>query len=87
MRFESSVISYGSQTQIPGYAAILLFESSVISYGSQTVVFPVPAGPGLRVVLSHMVVKLQELITLLDMRLRVVLSHMVVKQPMKCGTR
>ena len=36
MRFESSVISYGSQTPVIGLIAACLFESSVISYGSQT---------------------------------------------------
>ena len=34
--FESSVISYGSQTLNPCDLAAVLFESSVISYGSQT---------------------------------------------------
>ena len=34
--FESSVISYGSQTTIPLIYILLPFESSVISYGSQT---------------------------------------------------
>ena len=35
--FESSVISYGSQTRINLYRLSIVFESSVISYGSQTV--------------------------------------------------
>ena len=35
--FESSVISYGSQTWQNLASFYLLFESSVISYGSQTV--------------------------------------------------
>ncbi len=34
--FESSVISYGSQTHNIFNSIIHLFESSVISYGSQT---------------------------------------------------
>ena len=34
--FESSVISYGSQTVAPEGTEINAFESSVISYGSQT---------------------------------------------------
>ena len=34
--FESSVISYGSQTSLVRSATSLMFESSVISYGSQT---------------------------------------------------
>ena len=34
--FESSVISYGSQTNNGGVMMIDQFESSVISYGSQT---------------------------------------------------
>ena len=34
--FESSVISYGSQTEINKLNEELGFESSVISYGSQT---------------------------------------------------
>ena len=34
--FESSVISYGSQTLTEEEAEKLRFESSVISYGSQT---------------------------------------------------
>ena len=34
--FESSVISYGSQTEKEGPFSKSLFESSVISYGSQT---------------------------------------------------
>ena len=36
MRFESSVISYGSQTIHYVFNGLFLFESSVISYGSQT---------------------------------------------------
>ena len=36
LRFESSVISYGSQTEYPSDMAAIKFESSVISYGSQT---------------------------------------------------
>ena len=36
LRFESSVISYGSQTHIFLHMLQALFESSVISYGSQT---------------------------------------------------
>ena len=36
LRFESSVISYGSQTAIKKDGQITGFESSVISYGSQT---------------------------------------------------
>ena len=34
--FESSVISYGSQTILVNSQFIIVFESSVISYGSQT---------------------------------------------------
>ena len=34
--FESSVISYGSQTVTKRYRVGFEFESSVISYGSQT---------------------------------------------------
>ncbi len=34
--FESSVISYGSQTQVVEDKTGMMFESSVISYGSQT---------------------------------------------------
>ena len=34
--FESSVISYGSQTYLENRLNNLQFESSVISYGSQT---------------------------------------------------
>ncbi len=36
--FESSVISYGSQTCSVGWRHNPMFESSVISYGSQTFV-------------------------------------------------
>jgi len=36
LRFESSVISYGSQTKYLENVAKGMFESSVISYGSQT---------------------------------------------------
>ena len=36
LRFESSVISYGSKTQIMILQLHYLFESSVISYGSKT---------------------------------------------------
>ena len=36
LRFESSVISYGSQTGCYGLDFLNGFESSVISYGSQT---------------------------------------------------
>ena len=36
LRFESSVISYGSQTTSPQAIKMYAFESSVISYGSQT---------------------------------------------------
>ncbi len=36
-QFESSVISYGSQTKQITFKLWKLFESSVISYGSQTV--------------------------------------------------
>ena len=36
VRFESSVISYGSQTIILNSNRRSTFESSVISYGSQT---------------------------------------------------
>ena len=36
IRFESSVISYGSQTAATIYCHHHSFESSVISYGSQT---------------------------------------------------
>ena len=36
LRFESSVISYGSQTDGVNDDTTALFESSVISYGSQT---------------------------------------------------
>ena len=35
-KFESSVISYGSQTEIQIRLQGIKFESSVISYGSQT---------------------------------------------------
>ena len=34
--FESSVISYGSQTELAELIVAIQFESSVISYGSQT---------------------------------------------------
>ena len=34
--FESSVISYGSQTRLVFATVAMVFESSVISYGSQT---------------------------------------------------
>ena len=34
--FESSVISYGNQTEQLQTPTFLLFESSVISYGNQT---------------------------------------------------
>ena len=37
-RFESSVISYGSQTAKCQFPVSRMFESSVISYGSQTYV-------------------------------------------------
>ena len=37
IRFESSVISYGSQTDTENDVEHLAFESSVISYGSQTI--------------------------------------------------
>ena len=37
LRFESSVVSYGSQTIPPSNILSMLFESSVVSYGSQTV--------------------------------------------------
>ena len=36
MKFESSVISYGSQTYVGFLCVYCTFESSVISYGSQT---------------------------------------------------
>ena len=36
MTFESSVISYGSQTKKNSNVYFIKFESSVISYGSQT---------------------------------------------------
>ena len=36
LRFESSVISYGSQTLADCFKISCTFESSVISYGSQT---------------------------------------------------
>ena len=36
--FESSVISYGSQTELYQQDSYPLFESSVISYGSQTII-------------------------------------------------
>ena len=36
MKFESSVISYGSQTETISVTLTEVFESSVISYGSQT---------------------------------------------------
>ena len=39
LRFESSVISYGSQTELLTYNSYYRFESSVISYGSQTRIF------------------------------------------------
>ena len=39
LRFESSVISYGSQTENDGTGIAQKFESSVISYGSQTMPF------------------------------------------------
>ena len=35
-KFESSVISYGSQTARSPFLNVVVFESSVISYGSQT---------------------------------------------------
>ena len=35
-RFESSVVSYGSQTGMISVAVVDMFESSVVSYGSQT---------------------------------------------------
>ena len=35
-QFESSVISYGSQTAANAIKPAIVFESSVISYGSQT---------------------------------------------------
>ena len=35
--FESSVISYGSQTAANAIKPAIVFESSVISYGSQTI--------------------------------------------------
>ena len=38
MQFESSVISYGSQTTASHDAGLCRFESSVISYGSQTTI-------------------------------------------------
>ena len=44
LRFESSVISYGSQTKFSFSTATDRFESSVISYGSQTNV-SAPGGP------------------------------------------
>ena len=56
-QFESSVISYGSQTDAIFLYRLFLFESSVISYGSQTLRKSVDNRIGLRVVLSHMVVK------------------------------
>ena len=56
-----------------------LFESSVISYGSQTQQRAEPAAKSLRVVLSHMVVKLCLFLLSSSVGLRVVLSHMVVK--------
>ena len=37
--FESSVISYGSQTMTSSHESCGEFESSVISYGSQTLPF------------------------------------------------
>ena len=39
LRFESSVISYGSQTYMERIGLEPMFESSVISYGSQTGMF------------------------------------------------
>ena len=36
LQFESSVISYGSQTKLSKPGGQTVFESSVISYGSQT---------------------------------------------------
>ena len=56
-----------------------LFESSVISYGSQTCFRTDTNVAGLRVVLSHMVVKLENGFIEVAASLRVVLSHMVVK--------
>ena len=73
--FESSVISYGSQTVEGAINEPWLFESSVISYGSQT---PVRASAKkvkcLRVVLSHMVVKQHLDFPTCILGLRVVLS-------------
>ena len=37
-KFESSVISYGSQTRTSSKVTMKGFESSVISYGSQTAI-------------------------------------------------
>ena len=34
LRFESSVISYGNQTELKGDSTLGKFESSVISYGN-----------------------------------------------------
>ena len=77
--FESSVISYGSQTQMCKWYSTHRLRVVL----SHMVVKRVPSGKlslcRLRVVLSHMVVK-QPLDFLLFMCcLRVVLSHMVVK--------
>ena len=44
--FESSVISYGSQTMTSSHESCGEFESSVISYGSQTAVFRYAGGKG-----------------------------------------
>ena len=50
VKFESSVISYGSQTLLPSQTRDALFESSVISYGSQTSSITATAKRRLRVV-------------------------------------
>ena len=57
MRFESSVISYGSQVSRVYQNRTCAFESSVISYGSQVDALAKGNDASLRVVLSHMVVK------------------------------
>ena len=38
LRFESSVISYGSKTSESAFTPVTSFESSVISYGSKTAI-------------------------------------------------
>ena len=77
--FESSVISYGSQTQQRAEPAA----KSLRVVLSHMVVKQLLSASGhvqrLRVVLSHMVVKLCLFLLSSSVGLRVVLSHMVVK--------